>query len=241
MSNLEIEWLGQAGFIYRFPSGMSVCVDPYLSYATSTGKTRERLLPIPVPASQVNADIVVTTHDHTDHFDEHTLRPMAERPQTLFVGPSSCRAHWIEMEMPAWRFLRLDRGESLEVAGVRLTALYAEHDSGSKRDAIGVVLECGGSRVYQTGDSEYTQPVLDAVRDLRPDLMAVPINGRAGNMDHRQAALLAQAVQPAAVMPMHYGVFRHNNADPQDFVNACRELGIKARIIVAKAGRCFAL
>jgi len=241
MSNLEIEWLGQAGFIYRFSNGMSVCVDPYLSYATSTGKTRERLLPVPVPASQVNADIVVTTHDHTDHFDEHTLRPMAEPPETIFVGPSSCREHWIGMEMPAWRFLRLDRGESLEIAGVKLTALYAEHDSGSKRDAIGVVLEAEGFKIYQVGDSEYTQPVLDAARDIRPDLMAVPINGRAGNMDHRQATLLTQAVQPRAVIPMHYGVFRHNNADPQDFVDACHELGIQARIIIVKAGGCFQL
>ncbi|MBI5304726.1 MAG: MBL fold metallo-hydrolase [Chloroflexi bacterium] len=239
MSNLEIQWLGQAGFIYRFPQGIVVCIDPYLSYATSSGKTRERLMPVVVPPSQVCADIVVTTHDHTDHFDEHTLRPMAEQSETIFVGPSSCREHWRAMEMPAWRFVRLDRGESLDIAGIKLTALYAEHDSRDKRDAIGVLLEADGLRIYQVGDSEYAEPLLQAARDLRPDLLVVPFNGRFGNMNAREAALFTQAVQPRAVIPMHYGMFRNNNAHPQDFVDACRELRLATRVIIVKAGIRF--
>mgnify|MGYP001056869091 CR=1 FL=1 len=237
MPNLAITWLGQAVFIYRFPQGLLVCVDPYLSYAASGGKTRERLLPILIPPSQINADIVITTHDHTDHFDEHTLRPLAERSETIFVGPSSCREHWLGMAMPGERFLRLDRGESLEVAGAKLTAVRAEHTSGNREDAIGVIIEADGYRAYQVGDSEYSEALVESVRGLQPDLLAVPINGRLGNMDARQAALLTQAVQPRAVIPMHYSMFRHNNADPQEFVDACRGMGIGARIVVMKPGK----
>lgn len=241
MAHLGIEWLGQSCYLYRFPSGFVVCLDPYLSYATGSGKTRERLTPIVVPASQLEADVVITTHDHVDHFDEHSLRPIAERAGTIFVGPASCREHWLAMELPAERFLRLDQGESLNVAGVGLTATPAEHSSGQARDAIGVVMEAGGFRVYQVGDSEYTEAVLEGVRDVRPDLMTVPINGRGGNMDHAQAALLTRAVGPRVVIPMHYGMFRNNTADPQDFVDACRAAGVEARVVVMKAGRRFEL
>lgn len=246
MATLGVTWLGQSGFLYHFPVGPggaapTVCVDPYLSHAMSGGRTRERLTPIVVPATALVADLVVTTHDRIDHFDEITLRPIAERPEPLFLGPSSCRERWLAMGLPAERFLRLDQGESREVGGVRLTALYADHGSGDRRDAIGVVLEAGDFRVYQTGDTEYGERLVAATRGLAPDLLTLPINGRMGNMDHRQAALLAEAVAPRVVVPNHYGMFRANTADPQNFLDACRDLGLAARVVLAQPGRRFDL
>jgi L-ascorbate 6-phosphate lactonase len=238
---LEISWLGQAGFIYRFPGGAVICVDPYLSYAASGGKTRPRMMPIPVPASELVAHVVVLTHDHTDHFDEHTLRPLAERITTRFVGPSSCREHWINMELPAERFLALDWGQSIEIADVTFSATFAAHDSGSKKDAIGIILEADRFKLYQVGDSEYTPQLVEQVQNLQPDLLLVPINGRLGNMNHVEAAQLTQAVNPHVVIPIHYGMFYHNTADPQDFVNACRQLGLKTRIAIMHVGKSFKL
>lgn len=234
---LGIDWLGQSGFLYHFPSGVVVCVDPYLSHAARGGRTRERLTPIIIPAPRLPADIVVTTHDHSDHFDEVSLRPLAERPTVVFVGPSSCRDRWLAMGLPAERFLRLDQGESCAIAGVRLTATYAEHGSGDRRDAIGAIIECDGFRIYQVGDSEYTERLAGAARGLQPDLLAVPINGRLGNMDADGAALLTEAVRPRVVIPMHYGMFRENTADPQTFIDACRARNVTASVVLMQAGR----
>ncbi len=241
MTTLCVTWLGQAGFIYRFPSNTGVCVDPYLSYATSQGATRERLTPVLIPPSRLKADIIVTTHDHTDHFDEHTLRPAAERTETLFVGPTSCKEHWLRMALPAERFLALDRGQSIQVADVELSAVYAKHHSGDKHDAIGIVLDANGFTVYQVGDSEYAPRLIEEAQDMQPDLFVVPINGRWGNMNALEAAQLTAIVQPSVVIPMHYRMFRDNNADPQDFVNACRELDIQARVVLMKPGKSFVL
>jgi L-ascorbate 6-phosphate lactonase len=238
---LGIEWLGQSGYLFTFPTGITVCLDPYLSHAKRGGQTRERLTPIVLPASQLAADLVIITHDHIDHFDEITLRPIAERPATIFAGPSSCRAHWLAMGLPGERFVRLDQGESREIAGVRLTALYAEHASGDTRDAIGVTMEAGGFRIYQTGDSEYTERLEELALGLQPDLLTVPINGRGGNMTAAQAAQLTALVAPRVVIPMHYGMFRDNTADPQDFLDACQAQGVTARIVLLKAGRRFDL
>ena len=43
------------------------------------------------------------------------------------------------------------------------------------------------------------------------------------------------------VVPMHYGMFRTNNADPGDFVAAARAIGLSARITIMKPGRRFDL
>lgn len=231
--------MGQSGYLYDFPGGLTVCIDPYLSHAKSGGQTRPRLTPIAIPATAIEADLVLTTHDHIDHFDEISLRPLADGPATVFAGPSSCRAHWLAMGLPGERFLRLDQGETLHVAGLRLTAHYAEHSSGSTRDAIGVSLEVDGIRIYQTGDSEYTERLADGARGLQPDLLTVPINGRGGNMSAAQAAALTKLVAPRVVIPMHYGMFADNTADPEDFVAACRDAGVTAQIMIAVAGvRC---
>lgn len=236
MTSLGVDWLGQSGFLLHWPTGLTVCIDPYLSPSKAAGRTRERLMPIPIPASQLQADLVITTHDHGDHFDEVTIRPLAESPEPIFVGPSSCRDHWLAMELPGERFLRLDQGESLDIAGAHLSGIYAKHKSGAAEDAIGVMIEAGGFRVYHVGDSEYTDTLVEHVRQLRPDLLMAPINGRGGNMDAKQAAQLTQEVRPRVVVPIHYGMIPTNTADPQVFVDACRMAGVESRVMLMTVG-----
>lgn len=238
---VQIDWLGQSGFRFRYPAGPTVCIDPYLSHAMMGGRTRARLLPIPIAPWDLGADLVITTHDHGDHFDEVTLRPIAESPRPIFAGPTSCREHWRAMGLPVDRFLRLDQGESLDVAGVRLTATYARHRSGASEDAIGVILEGAGLRIYHVGDSEYTPELVTSVADIRPDVLLVPINGRGGNMDAAQAAQLTNEVRPRLAIPMHYGVIPTNTADPQDFVDACRASAGAARVMLLHVGVRFTL
>lgn len=237
MSKLGVDWLGQSGFLYHFPSGRVLCIDPYLSHSARRGRTKERLMPIAVPASELIADVVVTTHEHSDHFDEVSLRPLSERPNVVFAGPTSCRERWLAMDLPGERFLRLDQGESCDIAGVRLIATYAEHGSGDRDDAIGVIIEYDGFRLYQVGDSEYSDRLANSVRDLQPDLLTVPINGRLGNMNAYEAAMLTEAVKPRVVIPMHYGMFRDNTADPQEFVDAYRLRREAAQVVLMQAGR----
>ena len=38
-ATLGIEWLGQPGYLYHFPGGITVCIDPYLSLAKRGGQT----------------------------------------------------------------------------------------------------------------------------------------------------------------------------------------------------------
>lgn len=238
---VQIDWLGQSGYRFHYPTGLTVCIDPYLSHAMKAGGTRPRLLPIPLAPWEVNADLVITTHDHGDHFDEVTLRPMVEQPGTLFLGPTSCRSHWQTMGLALERFIRLDQGESQEIGGLHVRATYARHRSGDLEDAIGVILTGAGTRIYHVGDSEYTPELIAEVAGLQPDLLLVPINGRAGNMNAEQAAWLVAKAQPRLAVPMHYGVIPNNTADPQEFLDACRALGVAARTILLTVGTPYHL
>src|SRR2546429_8013089 len=61
-------WLGGSGFLFKIPAGTQVCVDPYLSNIVEDifGAGNRRGFPTPLPARDVRADAVISTHWHQD-------------------------------------------------------------------------------------------------------------------------------------------------------------------------------
>ncbi|MDK2902527.1 MAG: hypothetical protein PWQ93_446 [Clostridiales bacterium] len=230
--DIVMQWLGQAGFVLNLADGVKVCIDPYLSHSVESAEGLHRLMPINTMPEQLDCDIIISTHDHLDHFDPDTIIPIYNESDAVFMGPSSCLEHYKALGLSPDRFHVLDRGQQKTLIGLSLKAVAAEHTSGKYSDAIGMVIDDGTYVIYHTGDSEYTEEVVHEVTGLRPDIMFVPINGRWGNMTAQQAAQLVSAVQPKIAVPMHYGMFAENTADPQEFIDACASVGWHGTIIL---------
>ena len=73
-------------------------------------------------------------------------------------------------------------------------------------DAIGLLIEAEGLRIYHTGDTEYDLRLRSLAYDKdRPiDVMMTVINGAGGNMNAHEAALLAWHIRPKILIPMHH-------------------------------------
>lgn len=228
-------WLGQAAFVYKFANEAVVAVDPFLS------ATSPRLMPPPVDPPDFDVDLILCTHDHVDHFDYPIFRYlMRGRPDLQVGGPASVFAHYNALSLPLDQFTIMNRGDEREFCDLNVRAVFAEHDSGRARDAVGFVIDGGGVRVYQTGDTLFNEHVTLDARDLAPDILAVPINGRLGNMAAEEAAELTAIVQPNAVIPMHYGMFAHNTIDPRVFLDAAQEKGVESEILLCQpAVKCM--
>lgn len=233
-------WLGQASFVLKGSDGTAVAVDPFFSDVVFKAAGWIRQFPPPFPATALDVDVVVFTHDHIDHYDPEAVPGMAAAaPAMRFAGPASCMAHARRDGIAAARLVPLDRGATARVRGTTLSAVYAEHLTvgDPAADAIGVVIELGGVRVYHTGDTVYNAAVQEAGRALgRPDVLLVPINGNYAVMNSLDAALYTRDVQPRVVIPMHYGMFANNTADPYLFVRDLREQGAGARPVVMAVG-----
>lgn len=230
--DVKMQWIGQAGFVLEFAGGVRICIDPYLSDSVEQYEGLHRLAPIAVLPGQLKCHVVISTHDHLDHFDPNTIIPIYNNSDAIFMGPSSCLEHYLALGLSSKRFEVLDRGQRKGIMGLGLRAVRAEHTSGQRKDAIGVIISDGHHTLYHTGDSEYTQELVDEVKDLKPDVMFVPINGRWGNMTAEQAARLTAVVEPGIVVPMHYGMFLENTADSQDFIDACADIGWSGAIVL---------
>ena len=69
--------------------------------------------------------------------------------------------------------------------------------------------------------------------------MIVCINGGYGNMGPAEAARLTAEIEPAVVIPMHWGLVAENTTDPDLFINALAAAGSRARPVVMLPGDCY--
>jgi L-ascorbate metabolism protein UlaG (beta-lactamase superfamily) len=178
------------------------------------------------PARLGFVDVVTSSHGHTDHLDPPTLR--AIRPRAL-VAPSGLRALAFERADVVPR--TVDVGETAALGGFTFTPVPAEHDSPG--GAVGYVVACGPWTLYHSGDTTAFPGLAEQVAPFAPDLALLPINGKLGNMDGREAARLARDAGAALAVPCHYDMFEFNTARPDEFVAECGALGQPCRVLRA--------
>jgi L-ascorbate 6-phosphate lactonase len=256
--SLALFWLGGASFVIKTGGNRTIYVDPYLSDSAAEILGRflasyedyVRMAETPIQPEEVVADLVVTTHDHIDHVDPHTIPVIARHPGTIFVGPGSCCAHFRELGIGDSRIVEINRGEREEVAqDISITGTFARHVGPidmtqlgrdgtvafGTDDGVGYVLNLGGIKVYHTGDTEYDDRLLEVAR-LRPDIVLLAANGKGGNLTPDQGAVLAAASGCKVVIPMHYGVIPITDSDPAEVVEALARHGVAVEAVVMDIG-----
>ncbi len=228
---LEIMWLGQGGFLIHL-NEKRIVIDPYLSNSLSA-RGLERLFPVPVELEDLRPDVLICTHDHADHFDEQTIVPLlALYPDCEFIAPASVYEHYTRLGLNQDRFTVFNCGDIYTIGGLRVKAVPAFH---TDKYAIGMVISAAGKKIYISGDTlleEGLLPVVAAEKGSGFDLMMICINGKLGNMNADEALHVASVLRPSLVIPMHYGLFAENTADPAPFVHAVIESGVQCITMV---------
>jgi L-ascorbate 6-phosphate lactonase len=216
-------WLGQAGFAFKSPSGAVLFADPYLSDAVERLAGFKRLSLAPIAAEDVRADMVVLTHEHTDHLDPDAVPVIARNnPKCRFAGPEGCREGLLGAGVATDRFVLLEPNSGRDFGDVAIHAAPADHGDFSP-SALALVLEFGGVRVMLTGDTSLRPELFRPLLDLRPDVLLPCINGGFGNMSHIDAARLVETARPRYAIPCHYWTFaEQGGGDPLGFIQACR-------------------
>ena len=235
---LAIFWLGQAGFVFKSSANRVVYIDPYFSDVVERVVGFKRMTACPIPAEDAQAELIICTHEHLDHMDTDALPVLARNPQTHFAGPVECVKQLTKLGVPAGRCHQLEAGRTLSLDAVKVYAVYADHGELAP-DAVGVVADFGGIKVYHTGDTAYRPEEFRAAIELQPDILIPCINGKYGNMDAHEAALLTALAAPQLVIPSHFGMFAEHNGDPAAFLTHCRNLAPSVTATVLKVGQKF--
>ena len=221
--DLAICWLGQAGFLLKDSNGTTLAVDPYLTNCGERLRGFKRLSPMLLRPEDLAPDYYVITHLHFDHFDYDAVPVVAKKsPGTRFLGPTSCQEKLEELGISQKRRIRLDRGERYEKEDIAIQAILADH-GGMAPDAIGVLLEMGGHRLYFSGDTAFHEDLFQSVAQFRPDIAMLSVNGKFGNLNAREGARAAELTGAKIAVPCHCWTFAEHGGDLGEFCTALLE------------------
>jgi L-ascorbate metabolism protein UlaG (beta-lactamase superfamily) len=236
-------WLGQSGFLVQF-EGAHLLLDPYLSDSLTrkyakTDKPHIRMTELVVDPARLDfIDLLTSSHNHTDHLDPETLRPlMRVNPGLQMVAPAANAGMVAERAgCDVNRIIGLEDREAVAVPPFRITAVPAAHEEVSP-EYHGYIVQFGHWTIYHSGDTLLYDDMVRRLGEFRIDAALLPINGRAperrvaGNLNAREAAQLGRDIGARTVIPCHYEMFTFNTADPAEFAEAARVIGQPCHIL----------
>lgn len=233
-ATLQIIGLGQSGVSIAFRH-FRILIDPYLSdsVADRYGSAFTRRVPIQEPPSKcTNVDLVLITHEHLDHLDPDTLRPLAlASPQARFVAPVACHHLLAACGIATDRLIAANESALRFDPGIEIRAVPAAHpeierDAGGNLTRVGYLLRMDSISLYHAGDTSITHALLEAIANLGPITVALlPVNERnyfrdqmdiLGNMSVREAFSLAKLIGAQTVVPLHWDMFTLNSVQPEE-------------------------
>ncbi len=230
---MKITYLGQMCFLIEC-GNMKIVTDPYLSDSIDNPSDK-RKYPVPMTLSDIMPDIIIISHAHADHLDKASLLPfyrMRRRSFTLVPTPIAPKitelgGEAVPMNAPAPAQL----GEPFLLGEVKITAIPCAHtelhrDEEGRFFELSYIIECGGKRAFFGGDMSMYDGLLEALCQIKPDAMMLPVNGRdwfrtsrgiIGNLDSNEAAILASRVGTKAFIPGHHDLYEANGC-PNEWI-----------------------
>jgi L-ascorbate metabolism protein UlaG (beta-lactamase superfamily) len=178
---LEIEWLGHASFRIN----EKIYIDPY-------------------KVSKGEAELILITHNHFDHYDEKSITAI-KKPEAVVIGPEGC----LLVDKP------VHEGMKFMEKGVRIETVPAYnigkpfHPRGI---GVGYIIEINGVRVYHAGDTDR----IPEMKKIKTDIALLPVGGKY-TMDTKEAAGAVEDINPKVVIPMHFGKIPSLQANIDDF------------------------
>jgi L-ascorbate metabolism protein UlaG (beta-lactamase superfamily) len=196
----NVAWLGHDSF--RLSGSKTVYIDPWH-----------------IAAGAPPADIILVTHEHSDHFDKGDIARVSQ-PATVLVGPAEVT------RQVAGDTRTVAPGDVVIVAGVTIRAVPAYNTSKFRKPGVvfhprddakvGYVVDLDGTTYYHSGDTD----VIDEMSEIDVDVAMIPVSGTYV-MTADEAALACGKLRAGVVIPMHYDTIVGSIADARRFAELC--------------------
>jgi L-ascorbate metabolism protein UlaG (beta-lactamase superfamily) len=185
--DLQITFLGHGSLAFAF-SGMRFYIDPFSKVADYVNLPK--------------ADIVLITHEHSDHLDPAALAQV-KKADTAIILTEACASK-------VTGGIVMHNGDERTLKGLHITAVPAynvlhKRENGQpfhpKGAGNGYILEFGDRRVYVAGDTEDTPEMMN-LKGI--SIAFLPMN-LPYTMTPEMVANAAKALKPDILYPYHFG------------------------------------
>ena len=157
-----------------------------------------------------DADIVLVTHAHFDHFSPEDIEKVSHK-HTVFVMPKSMEKEVAEHGFTEENTVFMEAGDQTSVEGVLIEAIPSYNVDKpmhpKEKGWLGYIVTIDDTAVYVAGDCD-AMP-----EEISCDIAMIPIGGTY-TMNLMQAAEWINKMKPEIVIPTHYGTLV---GTPEDF------------------------
>jgi len=207
-NGVRFHWFGHDGYKLTLSGKTIIYIDPYQISKSHHNKN--------------DADIILISHNHFDHFSMDDLRHIIGNNTTI-VSAKECidqlrnvRAAEIKGVAP---------GEKLTVLGVPIETVAAyntnKHFHPKADGKVGFIITLNNMRIYHSGDTDE----IPEMSTIEPDVALVPVSGTYVMTAEEAARAVNEKIKPKKLaIPMHYGSIVGSKKDAVKFkqlVTAC--------------------
>ena len=232
-----IWFLGQSGYAIRLGKTLFF-IDAVLNDLTDQNGVSLRNYEPPFAPEEIDfIDYYVSTHGHDDHMPLPTILTLEKNsPGTKFIVPAPLVSTLVENGISNDKIIPAQAHQSIvcmdsPASVLPLPSPHTEYRKDEKNNHfyLGYVFKYGDISIYHSGDAVVTD---ELVRDLQKNspinIALLPVNGSdwertnkgiIGNMNARDAVMLAVNIPFDLTIPGHYDMFRGNGEDPSIFVS----------------------
>jgi len=228
----NVTWLGHATVRLTLPDGRVVLIDPWLADNPACPNALKK---------PPRCDIILLTHGHSDHVGDVPALVQAFDP--FIVGNYDlCAA--LKKKAGKGRFGGMNTGGTQDLGGMRVSLTQAFHSSGvdSPNGPMyggmpnGLIVAVDGlATIYDAGDTDVFGDMRLIAQRYKPKICILPI-GDLYTMGAQGAALAAEMLEPASILPVHYKTFPVLAPSADEF-RAALPTTLRTRLLAAEVGQ----
>jgi L-ascorbate metabolism protein UlaG (beta-lactamase superfamily) len=227
----ELTWHGHSAFQLD-TGGVTVLIDPL--FDGNPGAVKK-------VAEVDRADLVLVTHDHSDHVGQALSICQATGAKLGAIVETVTKL--VGLGLPSQQVLNdigFNIGGTVRSGDIRVTMTQATHSSQSGLAAGYVLRLADGYTIYHAGDTGLFAGMELLGRLYSIDLALLPIGG-VFTMCARQAAVACTLLHCKKVAPMHYGSFPVLEQNAEAFAGHLEDLGVPVELLLPVPGEAVAL